>query len=96
MRRLCTDSSRSYLGRSARHGGVVLMADNGFWVVPYPKRPGAEIVLPDLIASELAAAHQSHAARRAEMHRVRPQKSAEAIVVVRRFTRVADHEGPNM
>ena len=26
MRRLCTDSSRSYLGRSALHGGVVMMA----------------------------------------------------------------------
>ena len=37
-----------------------------------------------------------HAARPAVMHRVRPQKSAEAIVVVRCFTRAAGHEGPNL
>jgi hypothetical protein len=29
MRRLCTDSSRPYLGRSALQGGVALMDMNG-------------------------------------------------------------------
>ena len=37
-----------------------------------------------------------HTARPAVMHRVRPQKSAEAVVMFQCFARVADHEAPNL
>ena len=48
------------------------------WVVPYPKRPGARSRSP--ISSERIGPKPSgHTARFAVMHRVRPQKSAEAI-----------------
>ena len=65
------------------------------WVVPYLRRPGARSRSP--ISSEPTGPDLSdHTARPAVMHGVRPQKSAEAIVVFQCFTRVAEHEGPNM
>ena len=94
MRRLCTESSRSYAGRSAALGGVVLMA----------MRPGWGRTRNHLARDRVARSQgersdsnpSGHVARPAVMQRVRSQKSAAAILVVRRFTRVADHEGPNM
>ncbi len=64
-------------------------------VVPYPKQPGARSRSP--ISSERIGPDPSgHTERLAVMHRVRPQKSAEAIVVFQCFRRVAEHEGPNL
>ena len=48
------------------------------------------------VSKKLAATSTRRTARHVETHGVMVQKSAEAIVVVRYFTRVADHEGPNM
>src|SRR5436305_1501924 len=95
MRRLCIDSSRSYLGRSALHGGVVLMDMNGPGCAG-PKTTWREIVSARSHSERTGRDPSRHAARLAVMHRVRPQKSAEVVVVFRYFTRVAVHEGPNM
>ena len=48
------------------------------------------------VSKKLAATSSTSTARHVETHGVMVQKSAEAIVVFRYFTRVADHEGPNM
>ena len=48
------------------------------------------------VSKKEAATSFRRTARPAAMRAVTMQKSAEAIVVVRYFTRVADHEGPNM
>ena len=65
------------------------------WVVPYLTRPSARSRSP--ISSERTGPDSSnHTARFAVMHRVRPQKSAEAKVVFQCFTRVAKHEGQNL
>ena len=63
--------------------------------MPYPKPPGARSTSP--ISSERTGpASSGHTARLAVMHCVRPQKSAEAIVMFQCFTRVAEHEGQNL
>ena len=79
MRRLCTDSSRSYLGRSALHGGVVLMVDNGPWLCRIQNDLALRSFCP-ISSEQIGRDPSGHAARPAVMHRVRPQKSAEAIV----------------
>ena len=64
-------------------------------VVQYLMRPGARSRSP--ISSERIGPDPSdHTARLAVMHRVRPQKSAEAMVVFQCFARVAEHEWPNL
>ena len=64
-------------------------------VVPYLRRPGARSRSP--ISSERTGPDPSdHTARPAVMHGGRPQKSAEAIAVFQCFTRMAEHEGPNL
>ena len=60
--------------------------------IPRPKRCGE---LP-AACEESAAIIIGVTARRVVTRGVRVQKSAAAIVVFRYFTRVADHEGPNM
>ena len=63
--------------------------------MPYPKLPSARSRYP--ISSERTGPDpSSHTARLAVMHCVRPQKSAEAIVVFQCFTMVAEHEGQNL
>ena len=65
------------------------------WVVPYLRRPGARSRSP--ISSERTGPDPpDHTARPAVIHGVRPQKSAEAILVFQCFTRVAEHVGPNL
>ena len=64
-------------------------------VVPYLSRPGARSRSP-ISSEQIGPDPSDHTARLAVMHRVRPQKSAAAIVVFQRFTRVAEHEGPNL
>ena len=89
-----TDSSRIYLGRSAPR--AVRVDDDspgsdhtGF---PISKRCGE---LP-AACDESAAITIDATARSAATSGVTVQKSAAAMVVFRYFTRVADHEGPNM
>ena len=94
MRRLCTDSSRSYLGRSAPRAVRLMMTDpaSDHTGNPRSRRCGE---LP-AACEELAAIIIGVTARRVETRGVMVQKSAAAIVVFRYFTRVAEHEGPNM
>ena len=87
MRRLCTETSRSYLGRSVRHGDVPLNRESrwGGTGTPRPRRCGE---LP--AASERTGNRRdSGIARREGIPVVTGQKSAEAIVVANLLTRKA-------
>ncbi len=93
----CKAQGYTVWGATAR--GRCLADGKGF-----PPRVGLEEARETQCRGELpaaclraeAATSSSHTARPAAIRAVTGQKSAQAIVVVRYFTRVADHEGPNM
>ena len=94
MRRLCADTSRSYLGRSVGRSDVELnrKSRTGGTGIPRPWRCGELSATSERTGNKRG----SDIARREGISGVTGQKSAEAIVVAARLTRMvqrrAEHE----
>jgi hypothetical protein len=82
MPRLCSHSSRSYPGRSARHGCVghgEVSDQSGHWW----NKPGRMGDAATPVRANKAASSQAHTARHGAIPGVIGQKSAEAILAKR-------------
>ena len=93
MRRLCTESSCSYSGRSVRRGGErgCVESQRGRLAEQGPGAAGA------VTRSERSRQRTQRRAQRAaqQCERVIGQKSAEAVLVAEGSTRAGRDEGPN-